>query len=108
MAHKHSTTSSTPDASARSVAPCAVCGTRDSRVLTAVELSGGAQVSLCANHERMYLRSDMTVATIEELRAAFTDRRGFDRRSAKGEVDELAANLTAAFTTERRVSDRRV
>lgn len=81
---------------------------RDARALVAVELAGGVQVSLCANHELMYLRSDTRAATVEELRAAFTDRRSVDRRAARGEVDELAANLTAAFTTERRVADRRV
>ncbi len=81
---------------------------RDARALVTVELAGGVQVSLCANHERMYLRSDARATTVEELRAAFADRRGVDRRAARGEVDELAANLTAAFTTERRVADRRV
>ncbi|MBX3224256.1 MAG: hypothetical protein KF795_27320 [Labilithrix sp.] len=41
-----------------------------------------------------------------ELRAALCDRRSNDRRAA-GEGDELAERLTAAFTRDRRASERR-
>lgn len=86
--------------------PCVVCGMTDARGLVSIELGGGAVASLCGTHELMYLRSSAPAATVDDLRASFSNRRNMDRR-ARGEVDELAANLASAFTAERRVTDRR-
>jgi hypothetical protein len=77
----------------------------DARALVEIELDGSAVV-LCGSHELMHRRAGRPATSIFELRAMFGDRRGFERR-AQGEVDELAANLTDAFITERRVSPRR-
>jgi hypothetical protein len=48
--------------------------------------------------------------SVSELRATLRDRRETDRRSrlAPGSYDELAERLSAAFTRERRASERRV
>lgn len=86
--------------------PCCVCGLRDARGLVVVGLAGGAQVTLCGTHDLMYRRDGSTAQTAAALRAAYGERRGTERR-AKGEGDELAERLTAAFTTERRSSERR-
>jgi hypothetical protein len=78
----------------------------DSRGLTSVDLSGGERVTLCGSHELMHRRDGSVSSTVFELRAAFGNRRGPDRRG-HGEVDELAEKLSAAFRTNRRASDRR-
>ena len=44
---------------------------------------------------------------IGDLRAAFGNRRGTDRRGGPGEVDELAESLASAFVRERRAGSRR-
>lgn len=86
--------------------PCTVCGLRDARALVTVELAGGLQVSLCGSHELMHRRAGAAARSVSELRAAFGERRETHRR-ARGEVDELAERLSAAFTAERRTADRR-
>jgi hypothetical protein len=88
-------------------APCAVCGMSDSRGLVEVDLPGEPCVSLCGSHELMHRRSALRAQTVADLRAAFGDRRGTDRRGGPGELDELAETLTSAFTRERRTSARR-
>jgi hypothetical protein len=86
---------------------CAICGMRDARALLDVTL-GGAKVTLCGSHELMHRRAGGKAKSVAELKKMFGDRRGTDRRGAPGEeVDELAARLSAAFTRERRVSERR-
>lgn len=85
---------------------CAVCGMSDMRALVAVRLTGGCEVVLCGSHEIMHRRAGAAAGSIAELREAFADRREGDRRG-RGEVDELAERLTAAFTRDRRGSDRR-
>ncbi|MBX3211002.1 MAG: hypothetical protein KF850_03130 [Labilithrix sp.] len=85
---------------------CAVCGTRDARLLVMVELHGGAAATLCGSHALMHSRTTEPCRTPAELRAALCDRRSEDRRAA-GEGDELAERLTAAFTRDRRASERR-
>jgi len=79
---------------------------RDARALAAVVLAGGVKVTLCGSHELMHKRSGAACRSVAELREMFGERRAMQRR-ATGEVDELAASLTAAFTNERRSSDRR-
>lgn len=85
---------------------CAVCGARDARALVAVELPDGASATLCGSHALMHSRSSEPCRTEAELRVAFADRRSTDRR-ARGEGDELASRLAAAFTRDRRSADRR-
>jgi hypothetical protein len=87
--------------------PCVVCGTRDLRALVSVELAGGEVVALCGSHELMHRRDGARATTVAELRAALGDRRSADRRAFRGEVDELAERLNAAFTRERRGAERR-
>lgn len=88
-------------------AACAVCGISDARALLAVELPGGSKVTLCGSHELMHRRAGAAARSIAELRGAFGDRRETNRRGGKGEIDELAERLTAAFTSDRRGRDRR-
>lgn len=85
---------------------CAVCGARDARLLVMVELPGGAAATLCGSHALMHSRLPKPCASVAELRAALADRRSSDRRAC-GEGDELAERLTAAFTRDRRGSERR-
>jgi hypothetical protein len=80
---------------------------RDARALVMVDLQSGVRVTLCGTHDLMHRRAGAKARSVEELRAAFKDRRGTDRRAFKGEVDELAARLDAAFMKERRGSERR-
>jgi hypothetical protein len=89
-------------------AACAVCGMADARGLTSVDLSGGMRVTLCGSHELMHRRDGGVASSLAELRAAFSNRRGPDRRgTSRGEVDELAEKLSDAFRANRRASDRR-
>lgn len=85
---------------------CAVCGTRDARLLVMAELSGGAAVTLCGSHALMHSRAREKYRTVAELREALSERRAHERR-AQGEGDELAERLTSAFTRERRSAERR-
>jgi hypothetical protein len=79
----------------------------DARGLIEVDLAGEPCITLCGSHELMHRRSGWKAQTVSELRAAFGNRRGTDRRGGRGEVDELADNLTAAFTRDRRSTARR-
>ena len=79
----------------------------DARALVMVDLKSGVRVTLCGTHDLMHRRLGGRARTIEELKAALKDRRGTDRRAYKGEVDELAARLDAAFMRERRGNERR-
>jgi hypothetical protein len=85
---------------------CAVCGTRDARLLVMVELRGGAAATLCGSHALLHSRMNEPCRSVTELRALLSERRSMDRR-ARGEGDELAERLTAAFTRERRANERR-
>ena len=76
-------------------------------MLVMVELRGGAAAPLCGSHALMHGRMGEQCRTVTELRAALSERRSTDRR-ARGEGDELAERLTAAFTRERRAQERRV
>lgn len=87
--------------------PCAVCGMSDARGLVEVDLAGEPCVTLCGTHELMHRRSGWKGQNVAELRAAYGDRRGTERRGGPGEVDELAEALTSAFTRDRRGSVRR-
>jgi hypothetical protein len=79
----------------------------DARGLVEVDLTGEPCIMLCGSHELMHRRSGWSARTVGELRAAFGNRRGTDRRGGVGEVDELAEALTAAFTRDRRSGVRR-
>ena len=72
-----------------------------------VDLKSGVRVTLCGTHELMHRRAGSRARSVEELRTAFKDRRGTDRRGYKGEVDELAQRLDAAFMKDRRGTERR-
>ena len=85
---------------------CAVCTTRDARLLVMVELPGGAGVTLCGSHALMQSRIGQQCRTVTELREVLAERRNMDRR-AVGEGDELAERLSAAFIRDRRASERR-
>ena len=86
--------------------PCCVCGASDTRALVELTLAGGTRVVLCGTHALMHRRSRARARSAEELRHFYADRRvGGDRR---GDADELAAALTAAFNGDRREGDRRV
>jgi len=86
---------------------CAVCGLSDARALVSVDLAESGRVALCGSHELMHRRGGATARTVAELRNAFGERRETERRGGRGEVDELAEALTAAFTNDRRAADRR-
>ncbi len=85
---------------------CAVCGAADARLLVDVELEGGVAATLCGSHALLHSRTDVACRSVTELREALGERREMDRRS-RIEGDELAERLTAAFTRERRGSERR-
>lgn len=85
---------------------CAVCAERDARVLMMMELPGGAAVTLCGSHALMLSRLDEKPSSVEDVRARLADRRATNRR-APGGGDELAERLTAAFTRDRRNTERR-
>jgi hypothetical protein len=80
---------------------------RDARALVMVDLKSGVRATLCGTHDLMHRRAGGRARSVAELRSLFKDRRGTDRRAFKGEVDELAARLDAAFMKERRGSERR-
>ena len=86
---------------------CSVCGMRDARALVMVDLQSGVRVTLCGTHDLMHRRAGGKARSVEELKAAFKDRRGTDRRAYRGEIDELAARLDAAFMKDRRGTERR-
>jgi hypothetical protein len=71
-----------------------------------LELRGGQAATLCGSHALMHSRDGEKSRTVAELREALGDRRQHVRR-AEGEGDELAERLTAAFTRERRRTERR-
>ena len=80
----------------------------DARGLVEVDLAGDPCITVCGTHELMHRRSGQKARTVAELRAAFGNRRGTERRGGPGEIDELAETLQAAFTRERRASNRRL
>jgi hypothetical protein len=86
---------------------CVVCKMDDERSLSVTRLSTGENVVVCGNHELMHKRSSKTAATVAELRAMVKNRRhSIDRRSLQ--IDELGAQLSEAFSDNRRaVNERR-
>ena len=85
---------------------CAVCDITDARTLTTTRLSTGEIVIICGNHELMYKRSSKAAASRAELRGMLRDRRrSYDRRSLQ--IDELGAQLSEAFSDERRAANDR-
>ena len=85
---------------------CCVCGATDARSLADVVLIGGARATLCGSHALMHRRSATQARTGAQLRELLADRRG--RRDRRMEGDELGAELTAAFSGDRRAGDRRL
>lgn len=92
---------------ASSPGQCTVCGARDARLLVMLELRGGQAATLCGSHALMHRRDGEVARTAAELRERLGDRRDHARR-AEGEGDELAERLSAAFTRDRRRTERRV
>lgn len=84
---------------------CVVCGASDQRMLTTMELSGGAGVTLCGSHALLYRRAGACASTIAELRDSLSERREVSRRQPAG--DELGERLIAAFSRDRRGAERR-
>jgi hypothetical protein len=85
---------------------CCVCGARDARQLVGVVLIGGARATLCGSHALMHRRSSVQARSLAQLRELLGDRR--ERRERRSTGDELAAALTAAFSSDRRMADRRL
>jgi hypothetical protein len=77
-------------------------------MLVAVELKGGVAAILCGSHALLHARLDAPCRTTDELRMVLADRRDTDRRGRLGEGDELGERLVAAFTRDRRGTDRRM
>jgi hypothetical protein len=83
-----------------------VCGSRDERALSTLKLLGGERIFVCGTHDLIYRRSGKTASSVEELCAIARDRRDQDGRRADVD-DELAAQLSAAFSRERRAGVER-
>lgn len=98
---------STTETSPLATGSCAVCSMSDARGLVGVDLAGGERVTLCGSHDLMHRRAGAPADSLVALRALFADRRATERRGGKGEVDELAEALSAAFCRDRRSSARR-
>jgi hypothetical protein len=85
---------------------CVVCGERDERALSTLKLDEGARVIVCGSHDLVYRRSGEVAADVEQLRAIVRDRR--ERTLRRDGGDELGAQLSAAFSPDRRAAaDRR-
>src|SRR5260221_11861925 len=82
---------------------CSVCGQTDVRALCTTRLSNGDVVVVCGTHELMHRRSRTLAATVGELTEIVRDRRARGRRIPQ-EGDDVAAQLSAAFRSERRAS----
>jgi hypothetical protein len=85
---------------------CCVCGAGDARALEDIVLIGGSRVTLCGTHALMHRRSSTQARSTGQLRQLLGERRGRSQRRSSG--DELADALTAAFSNDRRVADRRL
>jgi hypothetical protein len=85
---------------------CCVCGARDARALEDVVLIGGAPATLCGSHALMHRRGATQARSTAQLRQLLGERRGRSERRSVG--DELGAALSAAFSDDRRVADRRL
>ena len=85
---------------------CVVCAERDERALSTLKLGAGTRVVVCGSHDLIYRRSGQVAFSVEELRTITRDRRQRSVRRDPG--DELGAQLTSAFSQERRAqNDRR-
>jgi hypothetical protein len=85
---------------------CCVCGASDARTLEEVVLVGGSPATLCGSHSLMHRRSPAQARTTAQLRQLLGERRGRSERRSIG--DELGDALSAAFSGDRRVADRRL
>ena len=88
---------------------CSLCNWSDERALSQVPLADGTAVTVCGSHYVLYQRVGRSFPTLGAMRAELGERRRYqERRGPARYVDELAMQLTQAFTVERRaVSDRR-
>ncbi len=85
---------------------CSVCGASDARTLEDIVLIGGARATLCGSHALMHRRSPTQARSAAQLRQLLGNRRSRAERRSSG--DELADALSAAFSGDRRVADRRL
>jgi hypothetical protein len=85
---------------------CCVCGASDARALEDIVLIGGSRATLCGSHALMHRRSPAQARSIAQLRQLVGERRGRSERRSYG--DELADALTAAFSGDQRVAERRL
>jgi hypothetical protein len=91
---------------------CSVCGSRDARTLSSTTLESGAVVVVCGSHALAHARLGRPTRSVSELRATLKDRRATDERrlgrdATFGEPDELAEELSRAFSEDRRSGGRR-
>jgi hypothetical protein len=95
--------------SSSSTHTCAVCGSSDARGLSSTALASGAVVIVCGSHAVAHARAPRAARTLGELRDLLGERReSHDRRDGyRGETDELAQRLSAAFNEDRRGPGRR-
>jgi hypothetical protein len=88
---------------------CCVCGATDARALAEIVLIGGERATLCGSHSLMHRRSVTQARSASQLREMLGERRArSDRRAVGRDGDELAAALTAAFSGDQRVAERRL
>ncbi len=85
---------------------CCVCGASDARALEDIVLIGGARATLCGSHALMHRRSPTQARSAAQLRQLLGNRRSRAERRSSG--DELADALSAAFSGDRRIADRRL
>jgi hypothetical protein len=88
---------------------CSLCNWSDERALSQVSLADGTRVTVCGSHYVVHQRVGRTFPTLGAMRQELGERRRYQERRAPSRFrDELAMQLTAAFTMDRRAGvDRR-
>ena len=54
---------------------CAVCGTKDARLLSTTTLEDGLRVTVCGSHKVAHRRAEKMARSVDELRMMLCDRR---------------------------------
>ena len=88
---------------------CSLCNWSDERALSQVSLSDDTPVTVCGSHYVVHQRVGRAFTTLGAMRQELGERRRYqERRSPSRYRDELAMQLTAAFTLDQRTGlDRR-